>query len=142
MRSTARLPRRFAVRGWRVASFLVYFGREFLVANAQVLRESLLPGRRSVPAIVAVPLRSRTSREIVTIANLVTLTPGTLALELDLDPPMLYVHGMFVTDPAAFLADLRQLEARMLGAFRPADSADGDAAAGPTGARPEPMDRR
>lgn len=116
-----RLPRRVAVRGWRVVRFLLFFGWEFLRANVEVLWEIVAPQRRSVPAIIAVPLRSRTGREIVTMANLITLTPGTLTLEVALDPPTLYVHGMFAPDAATFVAQLHQLETRMLAALRPVD---------------------
>lgn len=119
-RSTS-LPRRFGLRAWRVAAFTAYFSWEFLVANAQVLWEIITPRSRLAPAVIAVPLRSRTEREIVTMANLITLTPGTLTLEVAVDPPTLYVHGMFVSDPEQFVADLHRLEQRMLTALRPAE---------------------
>lgn len=117
--SLASLPRRAAIRTWRVLGFGAYFGWQFLVANAEVLWEIITPRSRSAPAVIAVPMQSRTSREMVTIANLVTLTPGTLALELALEPPILYVHGMFVHDPEEFIDGLRTLERRMLAALRP-----------------------
>jgi multicomponent Na+:H+ antiporter subunit E len=104
-----------------VVRFGLWFGWEFLLANIGVLWEIMAPRRRSVPAIVAVPLRSRTGREIVAMANLITLTPGTLTLEVALDPPTLYVHGMFAPDAAAFVAQLHDLERRMLAALRPVD---------------------
>jgi multicomponent Na+:H+ antiporter subunit E len=118
---SGRWPYRVAVRSARVVRFGVWFGGEFLLANLQVLWEIMRPRRRSVPAIVAVPLRSRTGREIVTMANLLTLTPGTLTLEVALDPPTLYVHGMFAADAAAFVAQLQEMERRMLAALRPVD---------------------
>jgi multicomponent Na+:H+ antiporter subunit E len=104
-----------------VVRFGLWFGWEFLLANIGVLWEIMAPRRRSVPAIVAVPLRSRTGWEIVTMANLITLTPGTLTLEVALDPPTLYVHGMFAPDAATFVAQLHDLESRMLAALRPVD---------------------
>jgi multicomponent Na+:H+ antiporter subunit E len=118
----AEWPRRVAVRAWRVGRFAVYFGGQMLRANLTVLWEILRPRRQAAPAILAVPLASRTRREVVTMANLVTLTPGTLTLEVVLDPPTLYVHGMFASDPERFLADLLSLEARLLTALRPVGS--------------------
>lgn len=128
MRTAVAAGRRGAVRTGRVVSFMVYFGREFLLANLEVLWEVVRPHRQAAPAIIEVPLRSRTEREVVTMANLITLTPGTLTLEVVLDPPTLYVHGMFADDPAEFLARLRRLERRMLTALRPVA---GGAAGGP-----------
>lgn len=122
---SSRWPYRVAVRVWRVGTFVLWFSWEFLLANLQVLWEIMRPHPRSAPAIVAVPLDSRTGREIVTMANLLTLTPGTLTLEVALDPPTLYVHGMFASDAAAFVAELQEMEARMLAALRPVDRVRG-----------------
>jgi len=47
---------------------------------------------------VAVPLDARSDMEITLLANLITLTPGTLSLDVSDDRSVLYVHGMFVED--------------------------------------------
>jgi multicomponent Na+:H+ antiporter subunit E len=125
------LPRRVAVRAWRIAAFTLSFAWEFVVSNATVLREILTPGTRVSPAIVALPLRCRTAVEIVSLANLITLTPGTLTLEVVQEPPTLYVHGMFARDPGAFLRQLSDLEGRMLAAMRPVDEPLASPPAGP-----------
>jgi multicomponent Na+:H+ antiporter subunit E len=114
--------RRSVVRGWRILSFAVYFGWEFLKSNGMVLREILSPRGWAVPAIIALPLRCRRPVEVVSMGNLISLTPGTLTLEVALDPPTLYVHGMFASDPAAFVAHLHELEDRLLLAMRPVDA--------------------
>jgi multicomponent Na+:H+ antiporter subunit E len=48
------------------------------------------------PAILALPLDVNTDREIVTLATLITFTPGTLSLEISPDRKFLYVHEMYV----------------------------------------------
>jgi multicomponent Na+:H+ antiporter subunit E len=113
---------RLAARTSRIVGFVLYFGWEFLLANLAVLREILTPRASTAPAVIEVRLRASSRVEMVSFANLITLTPGTLALEIVADPPILYVHGMFVHDPELFLADLRRLEDRMLAALRPADT--------------------
>lgn len=123
MRALLRLPYRAVVRSWRIAAFLSYFSFEFLKSNALVLWEILTPGTGTAPAVVEVPLHGRTRVEVVSIANLVTLTPGTLSLEVVLDPPIIYVHGMFVHDPVEFVAQVHRMEARLLAALRPVGDA-------------------
>jgi multicomponent Na+:H+ antiporter subunit E len=130
MTAQPHLLRRTAVRTWRIVRFVIYFGWEFLLSNAAVLWEILTPGDGTTPAIIAAPLRSRSRMEIVSFANLITLTPGTLSVELLRDPPVIYLHGMFVRDVDAFLAQLRRLEDRMLAALRPVAVTDADHAAG------------
>lgn len=114
--------RRIPVRTARIIGFVLFYVWEFLKANATVLWEIFTPGIRATPAVIALPLRCRRPVEIASMANLISLTPGTLALEVALDPPTLYVHGMFVADPDGFVADLRVLEDRLLAAMRPVDS--------------------
>jgi multicomponent Na+:H+ antiporter subunit E len=114
--------RRAPVRAGRVVRFIVYYLWEFLTANAAVLHEILRPRRRGVPAIIALPLRCRRPVEIASLANLISLTPGTLTIEVALEPPTLYVHGMFASDPDRFIAGLRTMENHMLAAMRPVDA--------------------
>lgn len=115
---------RTGVRTARVIGFAGYFAYEFLKSNLVLLREILRPRPHAAPAIVALPLRCRTRLEAVFLANLITLTPGTLTLEVAEDPPTLYVHGMFAGDLEGFRTDLRDLEDRMLRALRPVGGDD------------------
>jgi multicomponent Na+:H+ antiporter subunit E len=110
---------RMVRRGYRVIAFLGYFGYQFLRSNLVVAGEILTPGSGLAPAIIELRLRCRTRLEIVSLANLVNLTPGTLSLQIRVDPPALYVHGMHAGDVAAFRHRLRNLEDRMLAAMRP-----------------------
>ncbi len=111
----------------RLLAFLVWFSGQIVRANLRVARQALTPGLDIDPAIVRVPTRTRTTLELVTFANCITLTPGTITLEADEAERVLYVHGMFATDRAAFLADLAALEDRILRALRPRpDLPEGD----------------
>jgi multicomponent Na+:H+ antiporter subunit E len=44
------------------------------------------------PGIVAIPLDARTDAEITLLANLITLTPGTLSIDVSADRKVLYIH--------------------------------------------------
>jgi multicomponent Na+:H+ antiporter subunit E len=48
------------------------------------------------PGVIAVPLDAKTDAEITLLANLITLTPGTLSLDLSPDRGVLYVHTMYI----------------------------------------------
>jgi multicomponent Na+:H+ antiporter subunit E len=102
----------------RLLGFAVYFLRELVTANLQVVRDVLTPGSRLASGIVELPLRSRTPAEITLIANLYSLTPGTLTLAVRRDPDVLYVHGMYAGDRDEFVRQLEEMENRMLHALR------------------------
>jgi multicomponent Na+:H+ antiporter subunit E len=79
--------------------FTFFFLRELIHSNLRVAWDVISPKSRRKPGIVAIPLDVSTDIEITVLANLITLTPGTLSLDVSDDRRVLYVHGMFVEDP-------------------------------------------
>ena len=76
-----------------------YFLYELTVSSFQVAWDVITPTHRSRPAIVAVPLDIEEPIQITVLANLISLTPGSLSLDVSPDGKTLYVHEMFVDDP-------------------------------------------
>jgi len=107
------------VRPLRLAGFGLYFLGQLALANVRVARAVLAPLRRLRPAIVAVPLSLDRDAEIALLANLLTLTPGTLSLEVSEDRRTLYVHALGVDDPEALRREIREgFERRIREALR------------------------
>ena len=72
-----------------------------------------------IPGIVAVPLELASDLEITVLATLITLTPGTLSLHLAEDRRTLYVHAMYIDDPAALVHGIKDgYERRVREVFR------------------------
>jgi len=93
----------------QVVYFIGFFLWELLIANIRVAKEVLSPTLTANPAIVAVPLDLESDIEITTLANLITLTPGTLSLDVSEDRKTLYVHTMYLdnNDVEAFRTDIK-----------------------------------
>jgi len=71
------------------------------------------------PGIVAVPLEARSDIEITLFANLLTLTPGTLSLDVSSDKKVIYVHALYVDDAGSFRREIKEgLEKRLLEVLR------------------------
>lgn len=104
----------------RVVSFVLWYAREFLAANVQVIADVLraTSRMRTSPAIVAVPAASRSNGEWMLIATLITLTPGTLTITFSRAHRLLYVHGMFVSTREALVDEIQEMEDRLLRAMR------------------------
>lgn len=99
--------------------FAFFYAKELVVANARVAFDVVTPRHRSRPAVIAVPLDARTDVEILFLANLITLTPGSLVLDLSEDRRTLFVHGMFVDDAEAYRRSIKNgLERRLLEVLR------------------------
>lgn len=102
------------VRCWKIARFCVYALWELVLSNLRVARAVLLPNRFMKPGIVAVPLDVRSDAEIFILANVITLTPGTISMDVSKDRKYLYVHGMFIEDRESFRRDIKQGFERMI----------------------------
>jgi len=60
--------------------------------------------------VLVIPLRVERDAAVTTIANSITLTPGTLTMDHDTDTNALYVHTIDGRDPASVVAPIRQWE--------------------------------
>ncbi|MFB6154749.1 MAG: Na+/H+ antiporter subunit E [Haloferacaceae archaeon] len=102
------------VRVVRVAPYAVLYVLVFLwelvTANLDVAWRVLHPDMPIDPAVVEVPLRVETDLAITTIANSITLTPGTLTMDYDGDANALYVHSIDGSDREAILDPIRTWE--------------------------------
>lgn len=98
-------PVRAAVR---FALFVPYFVKELVLANLSVARSLLSPLARLRPAVVAIPLDLESDAEITMLANLITLTPGTLSLDVSADRKTLYVHVVHVDDVEALRRETKE----------------------------------
>lgn len=103
------LERFFRIVPYIVAYALV-FTKEVLVANFDVAYRVLSPGMPIEPQVILVPLRVETSSGVTTIANSITITPGTITLDHDPDENALYVHIIDGRDPEAVVEPIRTWE--------------------------------
>jgi multicomponent Na+:H+ antiporter subunit E len=74
--------------------YLLLFVKELLVANLDVAYRVLSPSLPINPDVVAVPLRVESDAAITSIANSITLTPGTLTMDYDEETNTLFVHSI------------------------------------------------
>lgn len=91
----------------KVFNFIFFFIYELVVANIKVAYDILTPKHRMNPAIIAVPLDVKTDIEITLLANVITLTPGTLSLDVSNDNKVLYVHAAYVENSEDFVKEIK-----------------------------------
>lgn len=90
-------PRYFR-KVWLVIFFTLFYLRELIVANLRVAYAVIMPSRFTRPAVIAFPLEAKTDLEITLLSILVTLTPGTLSLDVSADRRFLYIHFLYIDD--------------------------------------------
>lgn len=99
---------RYFRKVWRVIKFAGFFIWQLLLANLRVTYEVLTPPHTMRPAVVAVPLDVTRPAAVTLLANLITLTPGTLTLDVAPNGKTLYVHAMHVQDAETFRREIKE----------------------------------
>jgi len=111
---------RLLVRARRILALSLLFVYELVLSAIRVAILVLTPNIRSrlKPAIIAFPLTVTSDIEITLLANLITLTPGTLSVDVSKDRRFLYVHAISVPDKAALIRDIAGgFEAKIMEVF-------------------------
>jgi multicomponent Na+:H+ antiporter subunit E len=103
----------------RTISFFGFYLMELIKANLRVARDVMTINFKMRPGIVAVPLDCSTDLEITLFANLLSLTPGTLSIDVSEDRKYLYVHALYVSDRESFQREVKEgIERRVLELLR------------------------
>lgn len=117
----------------RLPRFTLFYLREIILSNLRVAKDvATITGSRlrmrpapSIsrlgirPGVVAMPLDVKEDFQIFLVANLITMTPGTLSIDVSSDRQFLYVHCMYIQDAEAIKRELKEgIEAEVIRLFR------------------------
>ncbi len=115
------LPRVDVARGLRAVPpgtlYVLLFLKEVVVANLDVAYRVLHPGLPIEPDVVELPLRVQHDAAVTSLANSITLTPGTLTMDHDPETNTLYVHGIIGRRREAVVSPIRRWEDLLLVVF-------------------------
>ncbi len=79
--------------------FNFFYLKEMINSNIAVAKDILRPSFKMRPAIIEIPLDCETDFQIMLLANLITMTPGTLSLDVSNDKKVLFIHAIHIDDP-------------------------------------------
>lgn len=112
---------------WWLAMF-VRFLWDLVASSLSVVRLVFRPKLTLRNAVIKVPLRMSSELIMTQVAGLVTLVPGSVALEVRRNKPRMYVHVLDVTEDNDAIArmydSVRQTEARVIRYLGPRDAYD------------------
>ena len=100
--------RSYFSRAGRWLRLFLTFIWELIVSSAQVVIDVLTPRHMARPGIIAVPLDVKGDMAILLLTNYISLTPGTLSLDVDEETNTLYIHAMFADDPDQIRRDIKE----------------------------------
>jgi len=107
-------PLTYFQRASRALRFALFYLWKLILANLHTAAIVVAPLRTLRPAVIAVPLVIRSDAGITLLSNLITLTPGTLTLDVSDDRRVMYVHVMNMEDIGRLWREIKELERRVL----------------------------
>lgn len=103
----------------RIVSLFLLFVYELVLSAFRVAVLVLKPNMDLKPGIIAYDLKVDRDMEITLLANLITLTPGTLSVDVSSDRTKLFIHALDCSDPDQIRHDIADgFERKILEAFR------------------------
>lgn len=106
-------------RARRVVGLAALFLYELVISSVRVAWMVIHPRISLRPGIIAFPLQVTRDAEITLLANLITLTPGTLSVDVSPDRRFLYIHAVDVPDSEALKRDIASgFERKIIEAFQ------------------------
>lgn len=98
----------YLYRTWKLLVLIVIFFKELLIACLIVLRSVFLPISHLNPGIIAMKVDFHTNFELVLLCNMITLTPGTLTLDISPDNKIIYIHVLDCSDPEGVISHIQK----------------------------------
>jgi len=100
-------PSPYVGKVYRAIGLGGFFLWELVRANVRLAFDVATPSFQMKPGIVAVPLDATKDAEILLLAMLINLTPGSVALDVADDRTVMYVHVMYMESPDAARAEIK-----------------------------------
>ena len=105
-------------RFWRTVYLALFFLWELLLSSVKVAWDVIRPVPQNNPALIEIPLTVKSDFEILVLTNLISLTPGTLSVDVTEDRETLIVHAMFADDAEELTRDIKEgFERLIMGVF-------------------------
>ncbi len=93
------IPGRFYLdRLLKVIQLILLFIKELIKSNIDIVKLVYTPKPEIEPGIFAYQTELETDWELTLLANLITLTPGTLSVAISNDNSTIYIHAMDIDD--------------------------------------------
>src|SRR5699024_672111 len=94
-------------RLYRLCILFLIFIRELISSNIQIVKYVYKKDLNIEPGIFAMPIEVKQSWEITLLANLITLTPGTLTVAISDDQTQLFIHALDIDTKEESISDIK-----------------------------------
>ena len=100
--------RLYIYKWWSVFVLFLIFLKELIIANFIVIAQVLRPKLSIEPGIIAYSTELKTGGQVTLLANMISLTPGTLSMEISPDNSTIFIHVFNIDDQEKIVKGIRE----------------------------------
>jgi multicomponent Na+:H+ antiporter subunit E len=100
-----------------LAGFVLFFLKKLVHANLVIARDLLTPGLLIHPDYIKIKLEVRTDFQILLLTNLISMTPGSLVVDVAEDKAEIIVHSMYASDQRKVTEEVNEFQKRIRNIF-------------------------
>lgn len=100
-----------------ILEFILFYVIKVIQANFELSYHILLPKLRMTPGILKIPVSLTGEQSLLLLINLISMTPGTLSIDLTEDKRYIFVHALFIKDREKTINEIKRLENKIYKLF-------------------------
>ncbi|MEK4496266.1 MULTISPECIES: Na+/H+ antiporter subunit E [Ureibacillus] len=104
----------YLVRAMKIMKLVVIFFRELIVSGFVVMKQILTPNLKITPGIFKYKTILKNDWEVTALSLLLTLTPGSVVMEISESGDELYIHAMDIGQKEDLIRSLGRFETVIL----------------------------
>ncbi len=93
--------------------FVGFYLAKLVEANFYIAWDILTPGMKSTPGLIEFPLTIKSELGMLLFSNLVSMTPGTLSVDIYDDKSFCLIHILYLTDEEKVIRELTRIEKKI-----------------------------
>jgi multicomponent Na+:H+ antiporter subunit E len=110
-----KIFQKYIIKAGRLIWFIILYILDLIIANIIIAKEILSFNPKIKPGFIKIELDARTDQEILALTNLISMTPGSLTIDISDDKKYLFIHEMYLDDVDKAKQQLKEkLENRIL----------------------------
>jgi len=102
---------------YNALGFLLFYIYKVFQANIELAFQIIRPRLKMKPGIMKIPVNLTNSQAILLLVNMITMTPGTLTIDLSQDKQFIFVHFLFLVDEDKKVQEIKNIERRIADLF-------------------------
>ncbi len=102
------------IKFYLILDFIAFYLIKLIQSNLFMAYDILTPKKYGKPAILKVPLQVKSDAGMLLFSNLVSMTPGTLSLDISEDRKILLVHVLYFTSDEEMQKDFNAMQQKIL----------------------------